>query len=93
MYRRLNKLYFNSELPDLDVVWEPCGDAMALTHTYSQEAKRLTFDPALKGYNKIIKLIMLHEMIHVKFPRTHHGRIFKAERQRLWDLGAFDELV
>lgn len=93
IYNRLNRLYFKGALPALEIVWEPCGDAMGLTHTYDGDAHRLTFDPALRGYNRIIKLIMLHEMIHVQYPRIGHGARFKAELQRLWKLGAYEGLL
>lgn len=94
IFNRYNRLYFAGKLPDLDVMWEPSDDAMAMSHRGANyEVHRLTFDPALKGYRKIIKQLMLHEMIHVKYPRIGHGPRFKAELQRLWDLHAYDKLL
>ena len=93
MYRHLNKLYFNNELPDLEIVWEPSGDCMMVTHTLGGEPTRITVDPAIKGYNKIIKLYLCHEMIHVKYPKTHHGRKFDEEIQRLCAFKSYRELL
>lgn len=97
IYNRFNRLYFNSKLPDIDVLWEPTGDSVALAHRVYRdgtcEVERLTFDPALKGYTRIVKTYMLHEMIHIKRPTIGHGARFKAELQRLWDLGAYDRLI
>lgn len=93
IYNRFNRLYFNSELPPIQVVWEPCGEASGVTHIYNAEARKLTIDPALKGFRRLVKIIMLHEMIHVKFPRSNHGKTFKNELQRLWDAGAFETLI
>lgn len=93
IYNRFNRLYFSNELPDLEIVWEPSDDSMATTHTYEGEPHRLTFDPALRGYRKIIKIVMLHEMIHVQYPKIGHGARFKAEIQRLWKLGAYEKLL
>lgn len=93
MYNRLNRLYFGGKLPAIEVVFEPTGDSMALTHTYDSAAHRLTFDPALRGYNKVIKINMLHEMIHVMYPTIGHGKRFKAEIARLWKLGAYEKLL
>jgi hypothetical protein len=95
IYNRLNRLYFDGDLPDIEIVWEPTGDAIALSHYCSEgiEIARLTFDPALKGYNKIIKTYMMHEMIHIKYPKIGHGERFKAELDRLWDKGAYYKLL
>lgn len=95
MYRRLNKLYFNSELPDIEVVWEPNKlESVAVAH-YDSEGKvnRLTFDPAMKGYNKAVKLDMCHEMIHVKCPTIKHGKKFDEEVQRLCSFPSYRKLL
>src|ERR1700728_1997750 len=93
IYNRFNRLYFNSKLPDISIVWEPCGDSNAITHTWDGKAKRLCIDPSLRGCTRFVKLIILHEMIHVRYPKARHDETFRAERQRLWDLGAFDKLI
>jgi hypothetical protein len=93
IYNRFNRLYFGGKLPDISIVWEPCGDSNGVTHMWDGKAKRLCIDPCMRGCTRYVKIIILHEMIHVKFPRTHHGKVFKAERQRLWDEGAFDRLI
>lgn len=97
IYNRFNLLYFDGALPDIPVLWEPTGDSVALSHrVYSEdgiEVERLTFDPALKGYTRIVKTYMLHEQIHVKYPTIGHGKRFKAEVDRLWKLGAYEGLL
>jgi hypothetical protein len=93
IYNRFNRLYFAGKLPDISIVWEPCGDANGVTHTWDRKAKRLTVDPGMRGNTRFVKLIILHEMVHVRFPKARHDEVFRAERQRLWDLGAFDKLI
>lgn len=96
MYRRLNKLYFDSELPDIEIVWEPQpGDgANGMTHTYNAEAHRLCIDPSLRGNNKFIKIIMCHEMCHVKNPKSRHGKgKFDEEIQRLCTFASYRKLL
>ena len=85
IYNRLNRLYFDGELPDIEIVWEPTGDSIALSHYCSEgiEIARLTFDPALKGYNKIIKTYMNarddpHQISKDRAWRTIQGRARSA---------------
>ena len=95
MYRRLNRLYFANELPDIEVVWEPQpGDgANGMTHTYNAEAERLCIDPSFRGNNKFIKLIMCHEMVHVKYPKIGHGTKFDEEIQRLCTFESYRKML
>ena len=50
-------------------------------------------DPALAVYPKYMKIVLLHECVHLKYPRFTHGKKFKAEIKRLFDAGAFDSLL
>jgi hypothetical protein len=93
MLRRINRVFFNNELPDLPIYYEPTDDAILLTHTIDAVPTRITVDPALKGYNRIIKLYLAHEMIHVKHPKIGHGKRFDAEIQRLCKIPAYRKLL
>jgi len=93
LYNFYNRKFFNSELPaDTVLLWSPCDDANGITQWIDGRA-HVKIDPAIQAAPKLAHITLIHEMIHVKNPRCGHGRVFKAERQRLWDLGAFDKLI
>ena len=50
-------------------------------------------DPALQLYPKFMRIILLHEMIHISNPRLSHGKRFNQQIERLRSLGAYDGLL
>lgn len=93
LYNFYNRKFFNSALPsDIELIWSPCDDANGKTD-WIDGHWRIRIDPALQAQPRFTRIVMLHEMIHVAKPKANHGRVFKSERQRLWDAGAFDRLI
>lgn len=98
-YAKYNRLYFNSELPDVLIYWEPSPAANAHTcesHEAQNEPYTIVLDPAMKGFEKLWHMTLLHEMIHVALwktnPHHNHGGPFQREKNRLYELGALKRL-
>ncbi len=99
-YNRYNSRYWNGELPNNTVLyWEPtpkCDGVTCPIFEISDGCFEIKLDPALKGEPCWWKLVLLHEMIHVaiwkKHPKHQHGRVFEAEKDRLYALGALKKL-
>lgn len=97
LYNRLNLAYFGGQLPDVTVYWEPCQDAMAITFEVTdpvgdEREIAIKVDPQIAALWKVVKLVMLHEMCHVKLWESRaaaHGKKWWAEMERLWEIGAF----
>jgi hypothetical protein len=89
MFNFLNRRYYNDEVPHTtSVTWAPLnGD----NGDYQDGAIRI--DTTLQGSPRLVKIIMLHEMIHARYPRLTHGKKFRAELKRLFDLGAYSKLL
>lgn len=92
-YNHYNRKYFNSELPtDTILLWSPCDDANGITD-WIDDAARIRIDPSIQAAYKLVRITLLHEMVHVYKPRLGHGKKFKAEIRRLVALGAYDDLL
>ena len=90
LFKFYNKKYFANCIPeDTSVMWAPMDHNLG----EYQRPGEIRIDTTLQGSPKLAHIIMLHEMIHARFPKATHGRVFKAERQRLWELGAYEELL
>lgn len=101
-YLSFNKKFFNGELPlDTILVWAPGGPAAAYTTSIDgADGKpvqfQITVDPPLVAYPRLTKLLLLHEMIHVKLwplRLAAHGKRFKAELARLLAMPEVQKLV
>lgn len=91
-YAKYNRLYFNSELPDASVWWEPPDGAYADCDKIDG-AFRIRMSPSISGWTEIWKLTLLHEMVHIKlWPMKKHTKKFQAEMLRLAASGAFNSL-
>lgn len=95
LYREFNELYFRSSLPDIPVRWsrkktKPHGYA-GVCHF---EPLAIFLNPALKGWDRIWSIILLHEMVHVeqRGARKIHGRKFQNRMKQLANQGAFQDL-
>lgn len=99
LYRKLNDQYWAGELPDVAIWWEPCSSAAGLTFEIAgAEHLGITLDPCLVGLPKYTKLVLLHEMAHVRLwgrggRVTDHGRAFDQEMQRLAGMRTYRKLL
>lgn len=91
-YAKYNRLYFDGQLPDAAVWWEPLASTYADCNLVEGEW-RIRINPSLSGWTAIWKLTLLHEMAHVNlWPNKRHGKKFHEEMMRLAGLGAFTGL-
>lgn len=99
-YRRLNRRYFQSELPDdAEVIWHfgmtLLGWDMRCNGVFEPPAL-IALSPSLKPRSPEFTKTLLHEMVHLKLHSAGHlmagddghGEDFQRERQRLLSLGA-----
>lgn len=99
-FDKYNAKHFGGQLPtDTLIYWEPPSDSYGETcPVYEVEDKKflIKLDPALKGVPDYFKILLLHEMVHVKLwpkhPKHQHGQIFQEEMKRLAIEGAFRTL-
>jgi hypothetical protein len=91
-HRKLNRLWFDGQLPDAIVFWETVNGAYAdFRVVHGQHIIRI--NPALAGWPQLAKFSLLHEQVHQKlYPYQKHGRKFNAEMLRLAEMGALDDL-
>jgi hypothetical protein len=88
-FRYYNKKYWNNELPDDTVLlWAPLTDAHG-----EARVKEIRLDPGLQLFPKFMRIILLHEMAHLRNLRWHHGKKFQNEIDRLYAAGAFRGLI
>lgn len=88
-FNLFNRKYFDNQVPsDTRVIWHPLD-----TCNGEYQAGTIRIDTTLHASPRLTKITLLHEMIHARYPKATHGPVFKAERQRLWDLGAYDKLI
>lgn len=100
-YVAFNKRYFNDLLPQkLDVRFADTGDegwaAVTAFDPDSKEAFSILVDKGLRELGRYVKIVLLHEMCHVSigYKEKHlHGPLWKKERKRLIDAGAFTQLI
>lgn len=91
MYKEFNESYFNNELPKyVDVEWSSRLTSNAGIHKKKinyvtnevEEIIRLSTHYHKKNPQDIIDTLV-HEMVHVKYPRDKHGSKFINEMKRL----------
>ena len=101
VYHDYNKKYFNGRLKNLEVFFQKFSKNKEKTnygHTLISKkdgAIGIVLNKRIKGWHEVCKTVVLHEMIHVRFPYDPkvHGNKFKKERRRLIVAGAFDDLI
>lgn len=99
-YDKYNFKWFDGKLPtDTLIYWEPPPAAYAETcpvfeNDHSHFIVKL--DPSIRALKQWWKIVLLHEMIHIKLrpkhPKSQHGRLFQEEMKRLAYDGAFRNL-
>ena len=100
-FAKYNKAYWDGKLPEHTVIyWEPPPGAHATTcPVYEVDFGQfvIKLDPAMRGDSDVWKIRLLHEMSHLalwsKHPKHQHGKLFKAERERIFSLGAYNNLL
>ena len=99
-YNCYNRKYWNGELPDAVIIWEPypkCDGVTCPIFEVADGCFEIKVDPAYKGSPCYFRIVLLHEMCHVAIWRRHpkhkHGETFKNEVRRIFALGAYDKLL
>jgi hypothetical protein len=103
-FLKFNERYFNGELPNnVALWWEPCSDAAAVTIEISPAEDGnpaelgIKIDPAIHMFGRMTKLLLLHEMVHIKLwgrsTLKDHGLAFDREIQRLLTFKAVRKLI
>jgi hypothetical protein len=89
IFNHLNRKWFDGAVDaDTRVIWAPLNG-----NNGEFQGGVIRIDTTLQGSPKLVKIVMLHEMIHARFPQATHGRVFHAERDRLYAAGAYKELL
>lgn len=89
IFNRYNRLYFNNELSATTaIVWKPLNGKNGET-----DCETIWLDPSLAMFPRFLRIVLLHEMAHVKHRRAMHGKVWQAEIDRLYSLGAFRDLI
>lgn len=96
-YAKFNGLWFGGALPvDTVIYWKPLSENVGQLCPIFEIADgkfEINIDPRYSGTTWEWKLVLLHEMAHLKLwrknPRHQHGKIFQEEMQRLALAGAF----
>ena len=94
LYNFYNRKYFDGELPkDIEIIWHPCDDNNGRSDNLKGKIPRIWIDPSIQAQPKFVRIVMLHECLHIKNPRMNHGKVFKQEIKRLFEAGAYDGLL
>lgn len=89
IFNCFNKMYFNNEVPaETRVIWAPLNG-----NNGEYQAGTIRIDTTLQGSLRMTQLIVLHEMIHARYPQYGHGKRFHAEVDRLYSAGAYRRLL
>ena len=97
-YVGYNREYFHDTLPaSLPVAYGVLDEAIAgITYFDQDGATSIVIQKSLRKLSNYAKMILLHEMCHVSVghgERYLHGPLWKKERKRLVDAGAFTPLL
>lgn len=102
-YNVYNRKYFGGMCPDIEVYYEPMkpagrGKDVKSGYTAINHEGRVMFiaiNVKLREFEDFAEAVLLHEMIHTRFPKDKqdHGSVFRNERRRLIVAGAIDDIV
>lgn len=95
-YDWANEKYFEYKLPYVPVGFykEKNMDyyGCSFTPVKAKYVHTIALNPKFKEWSKVVKITILHEMIHVKLNgRGGHGPRFQKELRRLVKAGAFNQ--
>lgn len=89
IFNHCNRKWFNNQVPgDTRVLWAPLNG-----NNGEYQAGTIRIDTTLQGSPKLAKIVMLHEMVHARYPLYGHGKKFQAEIDRLYAAGAYGGLL
>lgn len=92
LYNRFNTEYFNGELPDVIIFYSPVSAYADCD--YVDGVFTIRVNPVVASWTGVLKLTLLHEMIHVKIhPVKSHGVKFDREVQRLMQFKSVRSLI
>lgn len=98
VYAEYNAQYFGDSLPkDTLTCWSEEGSIESVVFyalTLHVRPVQVYFSPKIKHLEAVLRMTMLHEMVHVKLGRSsaEHGKAFQKEMLRLAKRGAFQSL-
>jgi hypothetical protein len=93
LYLDFNRRFFNNELPlDTKVIWMPVVDDCVAESTKPDDGPFIIkMSPSISGFRRFFKLILIHEMCHIKLwgrRGDYHGKLWKEEIIRVLKAGA-----
>src|SRR5450631_196954 len=90
-YGHYNRKYFQGRLPDIAVRFAKISRVLLGVSTrIGDEWVVVEISKELKGWNRLTRCILLHEMAHVSLPiKIMHGPKFEKEMRRIAKAGAF----
>ena len=93
LYDSFNKKYFGNSLPkELPVVFQMLDSQRMMGRTIIYRGRHpmyIEIAVRYKGNLSLVAMTLLHEMLHVKYPKMDHGPKFHREMLRLAKAGAF----
>jgi len=98
-YVGYNREYFHDTLPPkLPVRFGLIRDKKiaAVTMFMDGQAVEIIVDRGLRNLPRYVNILVLHEMAHVGIgnkEKQYHGPLWRKERKRLLDAGAFTRLI
>jgi len=94
--REYERKYF-FDVPEIDVL--EVTDRGQGSACFVPSENRILIHPSVASYEKICRVLILHELIHSKLykqyndPDAEEGLRFQAEVKRLWNQGAYGRLL
>lgn len=100
-YHEYNNEYFGGRLVNLEVYFRKMPKSLRyVRYGYTAipdkgDAEYIVINKELIHWYEIARIVLLHEMIHVRYPHIEpdHGKLFQKEKRRLIIAGAFDNLI
>ncbi len=102
-FDRLNKKYFNNELPPVPVKWsEQIGSALGwYVPPKDDDHGSILLQAKTKPFTCLWEMTLIHEMSHLKHRENpeeirstphRHSKVWKKEMRRIAAAGGFDKL-
>jgi predicted metal-dependent hydrolase len=90
-FRRYNRKYFGGKLPEVSIRFEKMNRLyLGWSIRMGSEWTGIEIAKTMQGWPKLVRCILLHEMVHVSLPtKLLHGPRFEKEMLRLAKAGAF----
>lgn len=98
VFRTLNKLYFDGRLKEPSVLeykrMKP--DCIGMQSFRPDGTSEIYIDDSIRWSERTVTITLLHEMVHLDNGLDcipHHGMLFYARIHKLFQQGAYDELL